>query len=67
MRRRVTIDSFQQLMQVLDLFTRYGGTIFYVGNLLLCIERAVAVLVVSSYEKCVSPAITTLIIVFAVG
>ncbi|VDP03903.1 unnamed protein product [Heligmosomoides polygyrus] len=43
--------------------TRYGGLLFYVGNFFLGIERAVAVLMVSKYEKCVSPLITSAIII----
>ncbi|KAL6737005.1 hypothetical protein Aduo_010685 [Ancylostoma duodenale] len=46
---------------------RHFGALYYSGNLLLCIERAVAVVKVSQYERYVSPAITASIILFALS
>ncbi|VDL72693.1 unnamed protein product [Nippostrongylus brasiliensis] len=45
---------------------RYFGILFFMGNFLLGVERMVAVLFVSWYEKYVSTAITAFIVVITV-
>ncbi|EYB98550.1 hypothetical protein Y032_0130g1536 [Ancylostoma ceylanicum] len=41
----------------------YGRLFFHIGNLFMCIERAVAVLLVAKYEKYVSVPVTVIIVI----
>ncbi|KAK6752345.1 hypothetical protein RB195_003644 [Necator americanus] len=50
-----------------SLWGMYGCTLFDFGNLFMCVERAVAVLAVSKYEKFMSKSITIGIVIVTVS
>ncbi|KAK6044870.1 hypothetical protein COOONC_17625, partial [Cooperia oncophora] len=59
--------KLQNLYEEVKPVVRYGGLLFYIGIFSLGVERAVAVFMVSKYEKCVSSIATVAIIVVLVS